>query len=94
MFGTEDGPFEQKEELNVIKLSHSEIQMVKSEDIKVGQILWLQDDEIIPVDCIVLQTPNTDGSCMVSTGQLDGERALKPKYALIKTQNDLPDIVG
>lgn len=51
-----------------------------------GDILWLQDDEIIPVDCMVLQTTNQDGSCMISTGQLDGERALKPKYALRETQ--------
>ena len=55
---------------------------VKSMDIRVGDLLWLQDDQIIPVDCVVLQTPMQDGSCMISTGQLDGERVLKPKYAI------------
>jgi hypothetical protein len=30
---------------------------------------------------------------MVSTGQLDGERALKPKYALRETQDYLSDLI-
>ena len=34
-----------------------------------------------------------DGSCMISTGQLDGERVLKPKYALEETQNDLAPLI-
>ena len=59
--------------------------MVKSKDIAVGDILWLHDDEIVPSDCIVLQTHMLDGSCMVSTEQLDGERTLKPKYAIEQT---------
>ena len=58
-----------------------------------GDVLWLLDDEIIPVDCIVLKTPQDDGSCMISTGQLDGERALKPKYATKQTQNELATLV-
>ena len=67
------------------KLHHQDLSNIRSQDIRVGDILWLQDDEIIPVDCMVLQTTNQDGSCMISTGQLDGERALKPKYALRET---------
>lgn len=54
-------------------------------DIEVGDVMWLQDDEIIPVDCVLLQTPMHDGSAMISTGQLDGERILKPKYAISAT---------
>ena len=30
---------------------------------------------------------------MISTGQLDGERALKPKYALEETQDGLGNLV-
>lgn len=59
---------------------------LEAQDIKVGHILWLREDQIIPADCLVLQTSNQDGSCMISTGQLDGERALKPKFALPETQ--------
>lgn len=43
------------------------------------------DDEVIPVDVVVLQTTLPDGSCMISTGQLDGERILRPKYAIPET---------
>ena len=31
---------------------------------------------------------------MISTGQLDGERALKPKYATKETQNNLSNLVS
>ena len=64
------------------RLHANETEMVRSKDICVGDILWLHDDEIVPADCIVVQTPMNDGSCMVSTEQLDGERVLKPKFAL------------
>ena len=67
---------------------------VKSMNIRVGDLMWLQDDQIIPVDCVVLQTSMSDGSCMISTGQLDGERVLKPKYALEETQADLASLVA
>ena len=36
----------------------------------------------------------SDGSCMISTGQLDGERVLKPKYAIEETQADLTSLVA
>ena len=67
------------------RLHVSDSEMIKSKDIAVGDILWLHDDEIVPSDCIVLQTHMLDGSCMVSTEQLDGERTLKPKYAIEQT---------
>lgn len=63
-------------------------------DIQVGDVLRLQDDQIIPVDCVLLQTPMADGSAMISTGQLDGERILKPKYAVAGTQKDLASILA
>lgn len=54
--------------------------------IKVGDILYLEDKQIIPADCVVLQTTNDIGSDegFIQTAQLDGERNLKPKMPIKK----------
>ena len=62
---------------------HSE--EIKCQDIKVGDLLILKDNMIVPADCILIKTPSNYGECQVQTGQLDGERSLKPKYALTQT---------
>lgn len=42
---------------------------------------------IVPADCALIKTlANEDGQCSIKTGQLDGERSLKEKYAAKCTQ--------
>lgn len=60
---------------------------VKCQDIKVGDLLVLKDNLIVPADCVLIKTPSNSGECQIQTGQLDGERSLKTKYALPRTQN-------
>lgn len=63
---------------------------VKSMDINVGDLLILNDNMIVPADCVLIKAPsNAGGECQIQTGQLDGERSLKPKYALQRTQNTI-----
>ena len=50
------------------------------QDIKVGDLIVLHSDTIVPADCLLLAAPSTGGECFVQTGQLDGERSLKPKF--------------
>ena len=50
-------------------------------DIKVGDILEVSDDQVLPADCILLKTCKPDGMAYVETSALDGERNLKPRYA-------------
>ena len=50
-------------------------------DIKVGYILEVSDDQVLPADCILLKTCKPDGMVYVETSALDGERNLKPRYA-------------
>lgn len=64
---------------------HSE--EIKCQDIKVGDLLILKDNMIVPADCVLIKAPSNYGECQVQTGQLDGERSLKPKYALKQTQD-------
>lgn len=54
---------------------------VQLQEVKVGDILFLQDNQIIPADCIILAVKDADSSgCgYIQTAQLDGERNLKSK---------------
>eukprot|EP00350_Pseudokeronopsis_sp_OXSARD2_P013535 CAMPEP_0170549896 /NCGR_PEP_ID=MMETSP0211-20121228/7999_1 /TAXON_ID=311385 /ORGANISM="Pseudokeronopsis sp., Strain OXSARD2" /LENGTH=199 /DNA_ID=CAMNT_0010856147 /DNA_START=174 /DNA_END=773 /DNA_ORIENTATION=+ len=65
----------------------------KSMDLKVGDILEMNDECIIPIDCILFQTEEKHGESFVQTTQLDGERNLKPKYSLRHLQSTLPRLL-
>ncbi len=39
----------------------------RSDRLKVGDILMLNDDEIVPADCILLHTVEKHGECFVQT---------------------------
>ena len=64
---------------NWVKESPLNFRMVESKDIKVGQIVYIEEDEIFPADIILLGTSNPDLTCYVETSSLDGEKNLKKK---------------
>jgi phospholipid-transporting ATPase len=64
---------------------------VQSGNIKVGNIVKIKCDEIIPADCILLQSANPRGYCFVETASLDGETTLKIKNAVPYYQERLKD---
>jgi phospholipid-transporting ATPase len=57
------------------------------------------DDEIVPADCLVLTSgqsdinPDNKGQCFISTGSLDGEKNFKPKMAINQVEKSFVDIV-
>ena len=58
-----------------------------TDQLKVGDIIKVKDDEIIPADCFVMASGSsleaqTDGQCFIATSSLDGENILKPKMAI------------
>ncbi|KAJ3106897.1 hypothetical protein HDU97_005384 [Phlyctochytrium planicorne] len=55
-------------------------------DIKVGDILLIQDGDIVPADVVVLFSSHQNGSCFIETSNLDGESNLKQKQALPAAQ--------
>jgi phospholipid-translocating ATPase len=57
------------------------------EDVKVGDFLYIKNDDSIPADVIVLSTSEQDGLCYVETQNLDGETNLKIKHALQSTNH-------
>lgn len=55
---------------------------VEWKDLKVGDIIRIEDEQYFPADVIVLTSSNADGSCFIMTSSLDGEKNLKPKFAI------------
>ena len=60
---------------------------VKSQDIKIGDIIELNKNEISPVDLIILKTSDISGTLFIRTDQLDGETDWKLRKSPIVTQN-------
>lgn len=68
-----------------VKLPSVEIENTTADQLKVGDVLKIENDEQLPADCMVLSTGDPIGQCYISTSQLDGERNLKPKLAPMQT---------
>ncbi|KAG0239908.1 hypothetical protein B0O80DRAFT_491333 [Mortierella sp. GBAus27b] len=56
------------------------------QDVKVGDIVYLQNNDPIPADMIILSTSEADGLCFVETKNLDGETNLKIRRGLTATK--------
>ncbi|XP_021953805.2 probable phospholipid-transporting ATPase VD isoform X3 [Folsomia candida] len=52
---------------------------VKWKDIRVGDVVHLSCNEVIPADILVLKTSDPNGLCYIETMNLDGESNLKPR---------------
>lgn len=66
---------------------------VRSQDIRVGDILEIYDGQTIPADCILLSAPQANGQCFLQTSSLDGEKNLKPKLALRTIHENFAEIL-
>lgn len=52
------------------------------EQLNVGDIIRVRENEEIPCDCVVLSSSDRDGICYVETKNLDGETSLRRKSSL------------
>ena len=57
------------------------MQKLKSKDIKVGDILKLEDNEPVPADLLVLGSNDDRFRCQITTVNLDGETNFKVRYS-------------
>ena len=57
--------------------------------IKVGNIIRVKKNEMIPADLLIIKTSLKNGFCYMQTANLDGENALKPREAIHMTQQIL-----
>ena len=44
-----------------------------SQDVQVGDVLLIEEDEFFPADMVLLATSQDNASCLVRTSSLDGE---------------------
>ena len=58
-----------------------------SENICVGDIISLSEDDVVPCDAIVLSSSHDSHQAYVMTANLDGETSLKTKYSSKLTQD-------
>lgn len=82
-------PFTQKrykkdKEINERKatiLLNNELKEVNWEDVRVGDIIFIKNNERICADFVLLYTSEEHSLCFIETANLDGESNLKTKYA-------------
>lgn len=54
-------------------------QQIRAQDIHVGNIVWLRENDEVPCDLVLLGTSDPQGICYVETSALDGETDLKTR---------------
>jgi len=59
----------------------------KCQNIRIGNIIKIHKDDLIPADVLVIKSSLKGGLCYMQTSNLDGENVLKPREAFTLTQN-------
>ncbi|OQS05352.1 P-type ATPase (P-ATPase) Superfamily [Thraustotheca clavata] len=67
-------------------LRAGEMHELKWQDIQVGDIVQVLDNENFPADGLILSTSEPSGTCLIDTSNLDGEANLKTRIALPATK--------
>ncbi|KAK9720781.1 hypothetical protein K7432_003913 [Basidiobolus ranarum] len=57
------------------------------QDIRVGDLVYLKNNQSVPADIIILATSEEDGECYIETKELDGETNLKTRVCLDETSH-------
>ena len=69
-----------------ILLADGSLTTTQSQNLEVGDIVHLEDDESVPADLVVLSTSHEQGQCFVMTANLDGETSLKTMHSATITK--------
>ena len=78
-----------------IDLDEVALQPIKSQDIRVGDVIIINKDQRVPADCLLLKSFEENETCFIKTDQLDGETDWKSRKPVPVTQkaNSFYDIV-
>ncbi|KAH9615990.1 hypothetical protein KSS87_005366 [Heliosperma pusillum] len=66
-------------EKQVWVVKHGIRKHIEAQDIFVGNIVWLRENDEVPCDLVLLGTSDSQGVCYVETAALDGETDLKTR---------------
>ena len=78
---------------NVLIFKEKRFYREKCQNIKVGNIIKIYKDDLIPADVLIIKSSLKNGLCYMQTANLDGENALKPREAFNYTQNKVKNKV-
>lgn len=53
--------------------------LIQAKDVRVGDLLLVEQDEMFPADLVLMASSDPDASCYIQTSSLDGEKALKTR---------------
>ncbi|XP_020820884.1 phospholipid-transporting ATPase IH isoform X1 [Phascolarctos cinereus] len=67
-------------------IQHGKLVRKQSRNLRVGDIVMVNDGETFPCDLIFLSSSREDGTCYVTTASLDGESSHKTYYAVQDTK--------
>jgi len=62
------------------------LNQIKWQDLIVGDLVMVRNNESIPADIVLLVSSETSGSAYIATSSLDGEKAPKPKQSVLPFQ--------
>ena len=71
---------------NTLVYQSQKFRGIKWSEIKIGNLIKVKCDEIIPADLFVICSSNPEGAFFLQTASLDGETGLKEREAFIETQ--------
>ncbi|CAG06658.1 unnamed protein product, partial [Tetraodon nigroviridis] len=67
-------------------VQHGKVIRKQSRKLRVGDVVFVKEDETFPCDLILLSSSREDGTCFVTTASLDGESSHKTHYAVQDTR--------
>lgn len=70
-------------------IKNGKVVTIPSMDVKVGDILVLTENDVIPADCVALYSSNSNGICYMQTTNIDGETNLKMRNSVPLVQEKL-----
>ena len=73
---------------NVLIFKDKRFKKEKCQNIRVGNILKIYKEDLIPADVLVIKSSLKSGLAYMQTSNLDGENTLKPREALYITQKE------
>ncbi|XP_057852337.2 phospholipid-transporting ATPase 2 isoform X2 [Cryptomeria japonica] len=66
---------------------------IQAQEIRIGDIVWLRENDEVPCDLVLLGTSESQGTCFVETAALDGETDLKTRVIPPPCSGLTPDLL-